>query len=59
MTSYSSHSQPIEEARHAVLTNNLEYNYEKLKVKITHIKDVGNSSELHISTTPVINNLPQ
>lgn len=48
-----------EEARHVILTNYLEYNYEKLKVNITHIEDVINSSELHISTTPVINNLPQ
>jgi hypothetical protein len=40
-------------------TNALTYNSERLKVNITKDKDVGNPSELRISTTLVASNLPQ
>jgi hypothetical protein len=48
-----------EEARNDILTNGLTYHSERLKVSITKDKDVGNPSELRISTTLVANNLPQ
>ena len=48
-----------EEARNDILSNGLIYRSEKLKVSITKDKDVGNLSELRISTTLVANNLPQ
>ena len=48
-----------EEARNDILNNGLTYHSECLKVSITKNKDVGNPSELRISTTLVANNLPQ
>ena len=48
-----------EEARTEILTNGLIYHSERLKVSITKDKDMGNISELRISTTLVANNLPQ
>ena len=48
-----------EEAREDIITNGLTYHSEKLKVSITKDKDIGNLSELRISTTLVANNLPQ
>ena len=48
-----------EEAREDVLRNGLIYHSERLKVSLTKDKDIGNSSELKISTTLVANNLPQ
>ena len=48
-----------EEARDDILSNGLTYRSEKLKVSITRDKDIGNLSELRISTTLVANNLPQ
>ena len=48
-----------EEAREEILTNGLTYHSKKLKVSITKDKDIGNLSELRISTTLVANNLPQ
>ena len=48
-----------EEARDDILSNSLTYHSERLKVSITKDKDMGNLSELRISTTLVANNLPQ
>jgi hypothetical protein len=48
-----------EEARNDILTNGLTYHSERLKVSITKDKDIGNPSELRISTTLVANNLSQ
>ena len=48
-----------EEAREEILTNGLTYHSKRLKVSITRDKDMGNQSELRISTTIVANNLPQ
>ena len=48
-----------EEAREDVLNNGLTYRSERLKVSTPKDKDMGNSSELRISTTLVANNLPQ
>ena len=48
-----------EEARDDILNNGLIYRSEKLKVSITRDKNIGNISELRISTTLVANNLPQ
>ena len=48
-----------EEAKEDILRNGLIYRSEKLKVSITKDKDIGNISELRISTTLVANNLPQ
>ena len=48
-----------EEAREDVLRNGLTYHSERLMVSLTKDKDIGNSSELKISTTLVANNLPQ
>ena len=48
-----------EEAKDNLLKNGLTYHSELLKVSITKDKDVGNSSELIISTTLVASNLPQ
>ena len=49
----------IEEARDDILNNGLTFQSERLKVSITKDKDLGNPSELRISTTLVANNLPQ
>ena len=48
-----------EEAREDVFQNGLTYHSERLKVSLTKDKDLGNTSELKISTTLVANNLPQ
>lgn len=48
-----------EEARDDILSNGLVYHSERLIVSLTKDKDIGNSSELRISTTLVVNNLPQ
>ena len=48
-----------EEARDAILEGGLKYKYEKLHVNIPRDREAGNSSELRISTTLVVNNLPQ
>ena len=48
-----------EEARDDILTNGLAYHSERLKVSLTKDKNMGNLSELKISTTIVANNLPQ
>jgi hypothetical protein len=48
-----------EEARDTVLKDGLIYNNEKLQVSIPRDRNVGNPSELRISTTLVANNLPQ
>ena len=48
-----------EEARKDILTNGLTYHSERLKVSATKDKELGNPSELRISTTLVANNLPQ
>ena len=47
------------EARDSILEHNLVYNHEKLKVSVTHDRDSRNPSELRISKTLVVNNLPQ
>ena len=49
----------MEEARDAILKEGLAYSNEKLLVSVTHDRNVGNPSELRISTTLVANNLPQ
>ena len=48
-----------EEAKEDVLQNGLTYHSERLKVSLTRDKDLGNTSELKISTTLVTHNLPQ
>lgn len=48
-----------EEARDTVFKDGLFYNNEKLQVSIPRDRNVGNPSELRISTTLVANNLPQ
>ena len=48
-----------EEARDDILSNGLVYHSERLIVSITRDKNIGNPSELRISTTLVVNNLPQ
>ena len=48
-----------EEARDVILKEGLAYSNEKLLVSVTHDRNVGNPSELRISTTLVANNLPQ
>jgi len=48
-----------EEAREDVLQNGLTFHSERLKVSLTKDKDLGNTSELKISTTLVAYNLPQ
>ena len=48
-----------EEARDNILNNGLTFQSERLKVSITKDKDTGNPLELRISTTLVVNNLPQ
>ena len=48
-----------EEAKEDILTNGLTFHSERLKVSVTKDKEVGNPSELRISTTLVANNLPQ
>ena len=47
------------EARDLILQHGLLNNHEKLKVIIIHNQDANNLSELRISTTLVVNNLPQ
>jgi len=49
----------MEEARDMVLNDGLIYNNERLQVSIPRDRNVGNPSELRISTTLVANNLPQ
>ena len=49
----------MEEARDTVLKEGLVYNNERLQVSVTRDRNVGNPSELLISTTLVANNLPQ
>ena len=49
----------MEEARYIVLREGLTYNNEKLLVSIPCDRNVGNPSELRISTTLVTNNIPQ
>ena len=49
----------MEEARDTVLKDGLIYNNERLLVSIPRDRNVGNPSELRISTTLVANNLPQ
>lgn len=48
-----------EEAKTDLLNNGITYHSERLKVSLTKDKDVGNPSELRISTTLVASNLPQ
>ena len=48
-----------EEARDAILKGKIKFNHENLTMSITRDREAGNSSELRISTTLVINNLPQ
>ena len=48
-----------EEAKLDLLNNGVTYHSEKLKVSLTKDKDVGNPSELRLSTTLVVSNLPQ
>ena len=48
-----------EEARDDILSNGLVYHSERLIVSITRDKNIGNPSELRISTILVVNNLPQ
>ena len=48
-----------EEARNYILQDGLAFNREKLQVSITRDRGTGNPSELRISTTLVVNNLPQ
>jgi hypothetical protein len=48
-----------EEAKTDILNNDIIYNSEHLKVSLTKDKDMGNTSELRISTTLVASNLPQ
>jgi hypothetical protein len=48
-----------EEARDLVLKDGLTFNHEKLQVSVTRNRGNGNPSELRISTTLVVNNLPQ
>jgi hypothetical protein len=48
-----------EEARDIILNEGLTYNSEKLIVSLPRDRNVGNPSELRISTTLVANNLPQ
>ena len=49
----------MEEARDNVLKDGLIYNNERLQVSVTRDRNVGNPSELQISTTLVANNLLQ
>lgn len=46
-----------EEARDGILENGFTYNYEELKVSITHNQEADNPSVLRLSTTLVANNL--
>ena len=48
-----------EEAREDILNNGLTFQAERLKVSIIRTKDMSNPSELRISTTLVVTNLPQ
>ena len=48
-----------EETRDVILKEGLAYSNEKLLVSVTHDRNVGNPSELRISTTLVANNLLQ
>ena len=48
-----------DEGRDIVLNEGLTYNSEKLIVSLPRDRNVGNLSELRISTTLVANNLPQ
>ena len=48
-----------EEAKLDLLNNGIVYHSERLKVSLTKDKDVGNPSELRVSTTLVARNLPQ
>lgn len=47
------------EARDSVLQHGLLYNHEKLKVNVIRDWDTNNLSEIHITRTLVVNNLPQ
>ena len=49
----------MEEARDLVLKEGIVYNNERLQMSVTRDKNIGNSSELHISTTLMANNFPQ
>jgi hypothetical protein len=48
-----------EETKTDLLNNGITYHSERLKVSLTKDKDVGNPSDLRISTTLVASNLPQ
>lgn len=49
----------FEEARDTILEHGSIHNNEKLKVSIIHDRKTDNPSKLHISTTLLVNNLPQ
>ena len=49
----------MEEARDLVLKEGIVYNNERLQVSVTRDKNIGNPSELRISTTLMANNFPQ
>lgn len=48
-----------EDAREDIIRNGLTFHSERLKVSATKDKDTGNTSDLKISITLVVNNLPQ
>jgi hypothetical protein len=50
---------PSKRQREDIISNGQIYRSERLKVSIIKNKDIGNLSELRISTTLVANNLPQ
>lgn len=47
------------EASDSLQSSGITYAHEKIKVGATHDVDIGNPSELRISTTIIANNLPQ
>jgi hypothetical protein len=48
-----------EETKTDLLNNGITFHSERLKVSLTKDKNIGNPSELKISTTLVASNLPQ